>query len=59
MMTDEQLAQSVRDAVTRLNEALATAARAGLSVTLRATAHQTSISEVEQLVVETRVAKLL
>jgi len=58
-MNDEQLAQSVRDAVTRLNETLTEAARAGLSVTLRTTAHQTATAGVEQLVVEPRIVKQL
>ncbi len=58
-MTDEYVAKTVRDAVARLNEALAEAARAGLSVTLRSTSHQTTTVGVEQLAVDVRIHKLL
>ena len=57
-MTDAELAQSVRDAVERLNAALAEAARHNLAVTLRTTAHQTT-GGVEQIVVEPRLLKQL
>ncbi|CAO3439866.1 hypothetical protein [Azospirillum endophyticum] len=57
-MTDAELAQSVRDAVERLNAALAEAARHNLAVTLRSTAHQTT-GGVEQIVVEPRIFKQL
>lgn len=57
-MTDEELARSVRAAVERLNEALATAARHSVAVTLRTTAHQTT-NGVEQVVVEARIFKQL
>lgn len=57
-MTDAELAQTVRDAVERLNAALAEAARHNLAVTLRTTAHQTT-GGVEQVVVEPRIFKLL
>nr|WP_222529023.1 hypothetical protein [Azospirillum sp. 412522] len=57
-MTDEDLAQTVRDAVERLNAALAEAARHNLAVTLRTTAHQTT-GGVEQIVVEPRIFKQL
>ncbi|MBP2314128.1 hypothetical protein [Azospirillum soli] len=57
-MTDEELAQSVRAAVERLNEALAVAARHSVAVTLRTTAHQTT-NGVEQIVVEARIFKQL
>ncbi|MFP5511987.1 MAG: hypothetical protein ACLGJC_02730 [Alphaproteobacteria bacterium] len=57
-MTDDELAQSVRDAVDNLNAALAEAARQNLAVTLRTTAHQTT-GGVEQVVVETRIFKQL
>ncbi|MBK1838174.1 hypothetical protein JHL17_12190 [Azospirillum sp. YIM B02556] len=57
-MTDTELAQSVRDAVDRLNAALAEAARHNLAVTLRSTAHQTT-GGVEQIVVEPRIFKQL
>ncbi len=58
-MTDEQVAKNIREAVARLNEALASAARANLSATLRFTSHQTTTTGVEQLVVEARISKLL
>jgi len=58
-INDEQVVKSVRDAVARLNEALAEAARAGLSVTLRTTSHQTTTAGVEQVVVDARIYKLL
>jgi hypothetical protein len=58
-MNDEQLARSIRDAVSRLNEILAETARAGLSVTLRTTSHQTTTTGVEQLVVDVKIHKLL
>ena len=58
-MTDEQVAKNIRDAVARLNEALAAAARANLSATLRCTSHQTTTTGVEHLVVEARISKLL
>ncbi len=58
-MPDDLVVKSVRDAVARLNEALAEAARAGLAVTLRNTAHQTTTTGVEQVVVEARIYKLL
>ncbi|WP_199902305.1 hypothetical protein [Azospirillum sp. B506] len=57
-MTDAELAQTVRDAVDRLNAALAEAAQHNLSVTLRTTAHQTA-GGVEQVVVEPRILKQL
>ncbi|WP_169055307.1 hypothetical protein [Azospirillum sp. TSH100] len=57
-MTDAELAKSVRDAVERLNTALAEAARHNLAVTLRTTAHQTT-GGVEQVVVEPRIFKQL
>lgn len=57
-MTDAELAQSIRDAVERLNAALAEAARHNLAVTLRTTAHQTT-GGVEQIVVEPRILKQL
>ena len=57
-MTDEELAKAVRDAVGKLNEALAEAARHSLAVTLRTTAHQTT-SGVEQVVAEARIFKQL
>ncbi len=57
-MTDEALAQAVREAVDTLNERLALAARHSLAVTLRTTAHQTT-SGVEQVVVEPRIYKQL
>jgi hypothetical protein len=58
-MTDEYVVKTVRDAVARLNEALAEAARAGLAVTLRTTSHQTTTAGIEQVVVEARICKLL
>ncbi|WP_173380531.1 hypothetical protein [Azospirillum sp. B510] len=57
-MTDAELARSVRDAVERLNSALAEAARHNLAVTLRTTSHQTG-GGVEQVVVEPRIFKQL
>ncbi|MGQ9367625.1 hypothetical protein [Azospirillum sp. A39] len=57
-MSDEELARAVRDAVTRLNEALAMAARQSLAVTVRSTSHQTAHG-VEQLVMEARIMKQL
>jgi hypothetical protein len=57
-MTDEEVARTVRDAVAALNEALATAARQGVAVDLRQTAHQTT-SGVERVVVEARIFKQL
>jgi hypothetical protein len=58
-MIDEYVAKTVRDALARLNEALAEAARAELSVTLRTTTHQTTTAGIEQVVVEARICKLL
>ncbi|WP_448206600.1 hypothetical protein [Azospirillum sp. sgz302134] len=55
-MTDEELARGVREAVAALNEALAAAARQGVAVELRTTAHQTTTG-VEQLVAEVRLFK--
>lgn len=57
-MSDAEIAQSVREAVERLNAALAEAARHNLAVTLRTTAHQTT-GGVEQVVVEPRIFKQL
>jgi len=57
-MTDDELAQQVRDAVTTLNEVLAQAARHSLAVNLRTTSHQTTHG-VEQVVVEARIFKQL
>ena len=58
-MHDEQLAHAVRNAISQLNDTLADAARAGLSVTVRTTAHQTAIAGIEQLVVDARILKQL
>ncbi|CAO3361852.1 hypothetical protein [Azospirillum sp. A29] len=57
-MSDAEIAQTVREAVERLNAALAEAARHNLAVTLRTTAHQTT-GGVEQVVVEPRIFKQL
>ncbi|HEY0837036.1 MAG TPA: hypothetical protein VGE72_24205 [Azospirillum sp.] len=57
-MKDEQLAREVRDAVAKLNEVLARAARQNLAVHLRTTVHQTT-GGVEQVVVETKIFKQL
>ena len=57
-MTDQDVAQQVRDAVAALNEALTAAARSSLAVNLRTTAHQTTHG-VEQVVVEARIFKQL
>lgn len=57
-MSDENLAQRVRDAVAALNEVLAQAAKSSLAVNLRTTAHQ-STHGVEQVVVEARIFKQL
>ncbi|MBP2297497.1 hypothetical protein [Azospirillum picis] len=57
-MTDTELAHSVREAVERLNLALAEAARHNLAVTLRTTSHQTT-GGVEQVVVEPQIFKQL
>ena len=57
-MNDEEVARTVRDAVAALNEALATAARQGVAVDLRQTAHQTT-SGVERVVVEAQIFKQL
>lgn len=57
-MQDDQRANAVRDAVSRLNQALADAARANLAVKLSTTAHQTA-SGVERIVVEARIYKQL
>ena len=57
-MKDEQVAQQVRDAVAKLNEALTQAARQSLAVNLRTTSHQTTHG-VEQVVVEARIFKQL
>ncbi|MEI6556855.1 MAG: hypothetical protein WCO00_00485 [Rhodospirillaceae bacterium] len=58
-MTDEHLASAVREAVARLNETLAEAARAGPAVTLRTTAHQSAIAGVEHRVTKVRILKQL
>ncbi len=58
-MNDEYVVKNVREAVARLNEALAEAARARLSVTVLTTSHQTTTAGIEQVVVEARIYKLL
>ena len=57
-MKDEDVANTLRQAVAALNEALALAARNGLAVTLRTTSHQTTHG-VEQLVAEVQILKQL
>ncbi len=57
-MTDEDLAQRVRDAVATLNETLTVAAHHRLAISLNTTSHQTTHG-VERVVVEARIFKQL
>jgi len=57
-MTDEDLAEELRNRVAQLNEALAIAARAGLRVELGRTTHQTA-GGAPMLVLEAVVYKRL
>ncbi|WP_207456927.1 hypothetical protein [Azospirillum sp. SYSU D00513] len=57
-MQDEEIARTLREAVAALNEALSLAARGGLAVKLRTTAHQTT-SGVERLVADVQIFKRL
>ena len=57
-MNDIELANRVRDAVARLNNALREAAQANLSVELKATTHQTT-GGAPQAVVEARIYKAI
>ena len=57
-MTDEELARNVRAAIADLNRTLAEAARHGVAVELRITAHQTG-GGTEQAVVDARISKPL
>ena len=55
---DAALAAEIRSAVARLNEALATASRQNLKVSLRTTTHQTSAG-AESVVIEAEICKRL
>lgn len=57
-MNDDEVAQAVRAAVAALNEAMTAAARQGIAVELRTTAHQTT-NGVPQVVAEARLFKRL
>lgn len=57
-MKDTDIADRIRSAVAELNDALSTAARAGLVVELATKTHQTT-GGMEQTVVEARIYRQL